>query len=112
MGRGEDWIPSGLAGALFTAVQQRVLGLLFGQPNRRFRSAGSDVDVLVISDSLGYADVYAALEGAEQRLARPVSPTVMSREEWRVRRAEPDSFAARIAAQPRLALIGDLDHLR
>lgn len=31
--------PSGLAGALFTSVQQRVLGLLFGQPDRRFQSA-------------------------------------------------------------------------
>lgn len=31
--------PSGLAGALFTPVQQRVLGLLFGQPDRRFQSA-------------------------------------------------------------------------
>jgi predicted nucleotidyltransferase len=30
--------PSGLADALFTPVQQRVLGLLFGQPERRFRS--------------------------------------------------------------------------
>lgn len=30
---------SGLADALFTPVQQRVLGLLFGQPARRFQSA-------------------------------------------------------------------------
>ena len=30
---------SGLAGALFTPVQQRVLGLLFGQPERKFQSA-------------------------------------------------------------------------
>ena len=29
----------GLADALFTPVQQRVLGLLFGQPDRRFQSA-------------------------------------------------------------------------
>ena len=29
---------SGLAGALFTPVQQVVLGLLFGQPDRRFQS--------------------------------------------------------------------------
>lgn len=29
---------SGLAGALFTPVQQRVLGLLFGQPERQFGS--------------------------------------------------------------------------
>ena len=31
--------PTGLAGALFTPVQQRVLGFLFGQPDRRFQSA-------------------------------------------------------------------------
>ena len=30
---------SGLAGALFSPVQQRVLGLLFGQPERKFQSA-------------------------------------------------------------------------
>jgi predicted nucleotidyltransferase len=31
--------PSALADALFTPVQQRVLGILFGQPARRFQSA-------------------------------------------------------------------------
>lgn len=31
--------PTALADALFTPVQQRVLGLLFGQPERRFQSA-------------------------------------------------------------------------
>jgi predicted nucleotidyltransferase len=31
--------PTGLIDALFTPVQQRVLGLLFGQPQRRFQSA-------------------------------------------------------------------------
>jgi predicted nucleotidyltransferase len=30
--------PTGLADALFTPVQQRVLGLLFGQPDRRYQS--------------------------------------------------------------------------
>lgn len=31
--------PQGIAAALFTPVQARVLGLLFGQPDRRFNSA-------------------------------------------------------------------------
>lgn len=31
--------PSGLSSALFTPVQARVLGLLFGQPDRQFQSA-------------------------------------------------------------------------
>lgn len=39
MGMLADTPSSGLADALFSAVQQRVLGLLFGQPDRRFQSA-------------------------------------------------------------------------
>lgn len=34
-----DRVDSGLAAVLFTPVQQRVLGLLFGQPERRFQGA-------------------------------------------------------------------------
>ena len=39
--------PTPLADALFTPVQQRVLGLLFGQPKRRFQSA----DLIRLVDS-------------------------------------------------------------
>jgi predicted nucleotidyltransferase len=39
MGMRSDSPRGGLADALFSPVQQRVLGLLFGQPRRRFQSA-------------------------------------------------------------------------
>ncbi len=39
MGNSPAVSPSGLADALFDAVQQRVLAFLFGQPERRFQSA-------------------------------------------------------------------------
>ncbi len=39
MGMPSDSTRGGLADALFSPVQQRVLGLLFGQPRRRFQSA-------------------------------------------------------------------------
>lgn len=192
---------SGIADALFTPVQGRVLGLLFGQPDRRFQSAElirlvhggtgavcrqlsrladsglvtvtrtgnqkhyqareespvfaelhglvvktvglvepirraleplapriqaafvygsiakktetteSDVDLLVLSDSLVYADLFEELQAVEAVLARQVNPTVLSSAEWRRRRAEPDSFASRIATQPRLFVIGTDDDL-
>jgi len=194
-------VPTGLADALFTPVQQRVLGLLFGQPQRRFQSAelirlvgsgtgaahrlltrlaeaglvttervgnqkhyqanadspvfgelaglvrktvglvaplqaalaplagkivaafvygsiakgkdnaASDVDVMVIADKLAYGNLYAALQEAETALARPVNPNLMSRAEWKRKRTEPDSFAARIAAQPRLFVLGSDEEL-
>lgn len=193
--------PSGLANALFSPVQQRVLALLFGQPNRRFQSAelirlagsgtgaahrvltsleaaglvtvtrsgnqkhyqanrgspvfaelhgiivktvgvveplrqalaskarkihaafvygslakgsdrsGSDIDLMVISDSLGHPDLFEALQAAEAALARPVNPNVTTLAEWRAKRARSGSFAARVAAGPRLWVIGSDDDL-
>lgn len=192
---------TGLAEVLFTPVQQRVLGLLFGQPERRFQSAElirlagsgtgaahrllmrleatglvttervgnqkhyqanagspvfaelaglvrktvglvvplqaalaplarktaaafvygsiakgtdtakSDVDLMVIADKLDYGQVFAALKDAEAALARPVNPNLMTRAEWRRKRAEADSFAARVAAQPRIFVLGSDDEL-
>jgi predicted nucleotidyltransferase len=193
--------PNGLAGVLFTPVQQRVLGLLFGQPQRRFQSAelirlagsgtgsahrlltrlaaaglvttervgnqkhyqanaespvfaelsglvrktvglvaplqaaleplagkisaafvygsiakgtdkaASDIDLMVIADGLDYAALFSILQEAEESLARKVNPNLMSRGEWRRKRAEPDSFAARIAGQPHLFVLGSEDEL-
>lgn len=193
--------PTALADVLFTPVQQRVLGLLFGQPERRFQSAelirlagagtgavhrlltrlaatglaqvetvgnqkfyranvhapvyaelvglvrktvglagplqaalapladritaafvygsvakgadraASDIDLMVIADDLDYATLTAALAAAEESLARPVNPNLMTPAEWRRKRAEADSFAARIAAQPKVFVIGSEDEL-
>lgn len=193
--------PIGLANALFTPVQQRVLGLLFGQPQRRFQSgevirlagsgtgtvhrlltrlaaaglvttepvgnqkfyqanakspvfgelaglmrkttglvaplqtalapmaneiaaafvygsiakgtdrADSDIDLMVISDALDYAALYSALPTAEMALARSINPSLMTRAEWRRKRKQTDSFTARVAAQPRLFVLGSDDDL-
>ena len=73
--------------------------------------AGSDVDLLVISEDLSYADVYAALEDAAQILARPVNPTVMTRSDWREKVQQTDSFASRVAARPKLTVLGAVDDL-
>jgi predicted nucleotidyltransferase len=73
--------------------------------------AGSDIDLMVISDRLDHADLFDLLQPVEQVLARRVNPTVMSPEEWRTKRSDATSFAARIAAGPRLLVIGADDDL-
>ena len=192
MGTISEHASSGLAGALFSPVQLKVLGLLFGQAGRRFQSAeiirlansgtgavhrqlrrledagwvtvsrvgnqkhyqaneacpafdelrgliaktvglvepiraaleplsenisvafiygsiakgeeraDSDIDLLILSPTLGLADLYEVLQGAESALGRPVNPNIMTLEEWKKRRQMVDSFAARIASQPHL----------
>lgn len=191
----------GLAGALFSPVQQRVLGLLFGQPERKFGSgeiirevgsgtgaahrqlqrlagtglviatrlgnqkhyqanrdspiypelhslivktvglveplrqalaplakqidaafvfgsvakktdrADSDLDVLILSDKIGYTEAFEALQRAERQLARSINPTVMTRADWKRKRRLQDSFARRIAEQPKIFILGSEDAL-
>jgi hypothetical protein len=48
--------------------------------------AGSDIDLLVVTDKLSYADVYSALAAAERTLGRPINPTVFTRGEWKKKR--------------------------
>ncbi len=190
-------IESGIATALFSATQQRVLGLLFGQPDRSFfaneiitlanvgsgstqrelaklelaslvrtsrvgnqkhyqansdapiyaelvsiiaktvgivepirmalaplaklirvafvygsiaktsDTAKSDIDVMVIADDLSYADVYAALEIAETKLGRTISPTVQSPAEWQKKLVGKNAFTVKVSSQPKLVLIGN-----
>jgi len=192
--------PTALAGVLFTPVQQRVLGLLFGQPQRRFQSAelirlagsgtgavhrlitrlaatglvavekvgnqkfyqanpaspvfkelcglvrktaglvaplqsalaplaeqisaafvygsiakgkdraDSDIDLMVIADTLDYADVFAALQTVEAQLGRTVNPNVMTLAEWRRKRMQ-SGFVSRVADGPRLFVVGSNDDL-
>lgn len=187
----------GLAGALFTPVQQRVLGFLFGQPERRFQSAelirlanagtgathrflqrlasrglvqvedvgrqkfyqanpdapihqelvaivrktiglreplrqalapladdiecafvfgsvakgrdraNSDIDLMVVADSVDYTTLFDALRAAEQALDRTVNPTVISPEVWERKRRGPDGFIPRVANGPRLWVLGE-----
>lgn len=66
---------------------------------------------MVIADDLDYAELFAALLDAEAALARTVNPNLMTGSEWWRKRNEPDSFAARIASQPMMFVIGDADDL-
>jgi hypothetical protein len=66
---------------------------------------------MVISDELTYPDIIEALQSAEAVLARKVSPNTMTFDHWRAGRTQKDSFARRIADQPRLFVIGSVDDI-
>jgi len=96
-----------LVSALEPLADSIAAAFVYGSVAKGAERPGSDIDLLVIADDLDYAQLYDALPQAEAALGRPVNPTVMTREEWRRKRASADSFVARIAAQPRLFILGD-----
>jgi predicted nucleotidyltransferase len=97
--------------ALLSKAKDLRAAFVYGSVAKGTENAGSDIDLMVISDRLRYPDLFEALHAAETVLARRVTPSVMSLAEWRTKRAVKDSFAARVSSQPRLFVIGSDDDL-
>ncbi len=83
--------------------------LLYGSVAKRSDTAQSDIDVLLVSDTLTLEQVYAALAPAEQRLGRPVSPTLYTVAEFRRRQAKAQPFIVKLLASDYLPLTGGSD---
>jgi predicted nucleotidyltransferase len=93
--------------ALAPLTPQIRAAFIFGSIAKVQDTAGSDIDLLVVSDSLTYADIFSALEQASQDLGRTVNPTVYSLREFTRRVKEGKAFVARVMNQPKVWLIGD-----
>jgi predicted nucleotidyltransferase len=97
--------------ALAPLARRIAAAFVFGSVARRSDTASSDIDVLVLSDDLDYADVFEALQTAEAKLGRSVNPTVQRPAEWRRKRKAGAAFAVKVMAQPKLFLIGSEEAL-
>ncbi len=92
--------------ALAPLAPQIAAAFVFGSIAKRTDTAASDIDVLVLSDTVDYADAFAALQVAEARLARRINPTVYTRSDWRRKRKEGNAFVTKVSANPKVFLIG------
>jgi len=95
-----------LRGALSSMEKEISAAFVYGSVAKRRDTAASDVDLMVLSDNLTYADVFRALEPLSARLGRTVNPTVYSLAEWTKRVRSGNAFVSRVVAQPKLWLIG------
>jgi len=92
--------------ALAPLAKRITAAFVFGSVAKRSDTATSDIDVLVLSDSVDYADVFAALQSAEMKLGRTINPTVYTPANWRKKRKEGNAFVVKVSAQSKLFLIG------
>jgi predicted nucleotidyltransferase len=106
---------SGLADVLHAALAplapKMIAAFVFGSIARGEDSASSDVDLLVISDTLTFADLFGELDEASRTLGREVNPQVYSRQALTTLRREKNSFVERVLEQPKIWIHGDEDAL-
>lgn len=100
----------GLAATLRTALMplaaQIDAAFVYGSIAKGSDTATSDIDLMLISDTLTYADAMAALHPTMEALRRPINPTLYTKDELRKRIEAGNSFMTRVLAQPRIWLIG------
>lgn len=97
--------------ALSPLAPKIIAAFVYGSVATRKDSAASDIDLMVVTDSLTYPDVFRALGPLGAKLGRDVNPTVYSRREFAKRRKAGGAFVTRILAQPKVWILGAEDDL-
>ena len=97
--------------ALLPLVPRIRAAFVFGSVAKRTDTSSSDIDLMVVSDGLSYADLFAVLEPLNAKLGRVVNPTILTSSELAKRIEQRESFVTRVLAQPKVWLIGGQDEL-
>jgi len=97
--------------ALAHVDDQLVLAFIYGSIAKHEDSASSDIDLMVISDTLAYADVMTALSDAEPLLGRPVNPSIYTVEQLNDKLEQKNAFLTRVMEQPKLWVKGSDDDI-
>jgi predicted nucleotidyltransferase len=79
---------------------------VYGSVAKATDQAASDIDLMIISDSLTYGEVFGALERVTRAVGRKVNPTVYTVAEFSKRARTENAFVTRVLEQPKLWVIG------
>jgi predicted nucleotidyltransferase len=96
------------AGSLIAVALKKVKGVeeacLFGSFARGQQDAASDIDLLVIGKPGGYA-LSEAVRKLERSLGRDINYIILTREEFKARRARKDAFLEHVWHNKRVTLV-------
>jgi predicted nucleotidyltransferase len=84
---------------------------VYGSVAKATDQAASDIDLMVVSDSLSYGDVFGALDKVSRSLGRHVNPTVYSAAEFSKRAKDENAFITRVLEGAKLWVIGSENDL-
>ncbi|NKC02085.1 MAG: transcriptional regulator [Pseudomonadales bacterium] len=95
--------------ALEPISNRLALALIYGSVAKRLDTAASDIDLLLVSDSLTLEDVYSQLAVVEKQLRRSINPTLYTEDEFKARRSGGNPFLTGVLEGPTSLLQGVLD---
>ena len=100
-----------LRAALASLAPQIKAAFVYGSIAKQEDTASSDIDLMLVSDTLTFGDAILALQAATEQLGREVNPNIFTPQDFAKRLTEGGSFVSRVMAQPKIWLIGGPDDL-
>lgn len=94
-----------LRAALAPLAPRIAQAFVYGSVAAGTAHAGSDIDVLIVSDTLRLEEAFAALEPTTATLGARLNPTLYTGAEFAKRVAARNPFLTKVMARPRIALI-------
>jgi predicted nucleotidyltransferase len=100
-----------LRSSLLPLTPQIAMAFVYGSVAKQSDTTQSDIDLMVVSENLGYADLFGALETASVSLGRKVNPTLYTPADMAKRIAQDNAFVTRVLQQPKIWLIGNEEQI-
>jgi predicted nucleotidyltransferase len=100
-----------LSRALEVFVEDIRIAFIYGSVAKGTDHAGSDIDIMLVSQKLTYPDVMSVISEVESKLGRVVNPTLYKPSEFRKRIVTDSAFVKRVLDQPKIFLIGTEDDI-
>jgi predicted nucleotidyltransferase len=94
--------------ALAEAGEDILLALVYGSVAEGRETAASDIDLLLVSETLTLEETYRLLAKPENALGREISPTLYKPIELERRLRDGNPFLKRVLAGEKIVLIGEL----
>lgn len=98
--------------ALLPFADRIQVAFIYGSVAKEHDTSRSDIDLMVVSDDLGFPDLFSVLTEAEEQLGRRVNPTIYTRVELNKRLADGNDFIRRVLEQPKIFVMGTDNDIR
>ncbi len=98
--------------ALTPIAAQIQFAFIYGSIASNQDIAKSDIDLMIISDTLTYAEIFPLLEEPQKKLGRQINPTFYSEADWTKKQKSKNHFVLQVIQKPKIFIIGTEDEFK
>ena len=98
--------------ALLPVVSDVDVAFIYGSIAKGEETENSDIDLLIVTESLAYADLMSVLTDAETHLGRPINPSIYTAQQIKKKIKQKNAFLTRLMEQPKLWVKGSDDDIK